>query len=116
MSGAPRDFAELEARAKGGEAQAQYLFSAVLSRMGRKPESRQWLERAAAAGLPDALFTQATNLLSGVDGARDLPRAERMLHEAVGKGSQAAQRALALMVALGANAAPDWTQAARLVT
>ena len=57
MSG-PRDLAGLEARAKAGDAQAQYLLSAVLSRQGRKPESRQWLERAAAAGLADALYTQ----------------------------------------------------------
>jgi len=114
MSG-PRDLAELEARAKAGDAQAQYLLSALLSRQGRKPESRQWLERAAAAGFADALYTQATNLLSGVEGVRDLGRAERMLREAVGKRSQAARRSLALMLALGANAPPDWAQAAGLI-
>ena len=114
MSG-PRDLAELEARAKAGDAQAQYVLSAVLSRQGRKLDSREWLRRAVAAGHPDALFTHATNVLNGLDGPRDLPRAEQMLRDAVAKGSQAARRPLALISALGITGKPDWLKAIELI-
>ncbi|MBI1212243.1 MAG: hypothetical protein GC190_12325 [Alphaproteobacteria bacterium] len=114
MSG-PRDLAELEARAKAGDAQAQYVLSAVLGRQGRKVDSREWLRRAVAAGHPDALFTQATNILSGIDGPRDVKRAEQILRDAVAKGSQAARRPLAVMYALGVTGRVDWLKAIELI-
>ena len=77
---APREFTELEVRAKAGDLRSQYMLSAALRRRGRKDESREWLGRAAAAGYGDAIFTQATITLRGVDGAPpDLPYAERAL-------------------------------------
>ena len=114
MSG-PRDLAELEARAKAGDAQAQYILSAVLSRQGKKVDSREWLRRAVAAGYPDALYTQATNLMSGLDGPPDFQRAEQILRDATAKGSQAARRTLALVRAVGATDKPDWLKAAELL-
>lgn len=111
----PRDLAELEARAKAGDAQAQYIMSALLSKQGRKLDSREWLRRAVAQGHPDALFTQGTNVLQGLDGPRDIVRAEQMLRDAAAKGSQAARRPLALMAALGALSKPDWLKAIDLI-
>lgn len=106
---------QLEFHAKGGNAHAQYLLSAALRREGRKEESRLWLARAADGGFADAICTQATIALRGVDGARDLLLAERLLREAVALGSNAARRILAPLLATGANAAPDWQAAVRLI-
>jgi TPR repeat protein len=114
MSG-PRDLAELEARAKTGDAQAQYVLSAVLSRQGKKLDSREWLRRAVASGHPEALFTHGTNVLNGLDGPRDVARAEQILRDAVAKGSNAARRPLAVMSALGANGKADWLKAIELI-
>jgi hypothetical protein len=110
-----QEFAQLEFHAKGGNAHAQYLLSAALRREGRKDESRLWLARAADGGYGDAICTQATIALRGVDGTRDLVLAERLLRQAIAQGSIAARRILAPLLATGANAAPDWKAAVSLI-
>ena len=110
-----QEITQLEVHARGGNAHAQYLLSAAFRRAGRKEESRVWLARAAAGGYGDAICTQATIALKGVDGVVDLPLAERALREALAKGSRTAGRLLAVMLATGGNAEPDWQSGVALI-
>jgi prolyl 4-hydroxylase len=115
MSVTPEARAEVERKAQGGDARAQYVLSALLGREGRKPESRAWLAKAAESGDLDAQFTQACLVLDGVDAPRDLVAAVRMLRETGERGGAAALRTLAVLTALGVAGEASSTEAVALL-
>jgi prolyl 4-hydroxylase len=115
MAITPQALAEIERKAQGGDARAQYMLSAVLGRAGRKEEGRAWLAKAVQGGDLDAQYTTACLLLDGVDGARDLPRAVQMLRETGERGGTAALRTLAVLVALGVDCEANVTGAMALL-
>lgn len=108
-------FADLEAKAKGGDPQAQYAMSAFLSRAGRRSEADEWLAKAVAFGHPDALFTAATGNLKGVGGTKDTGQAIAQLRAAVDRKGNAARRLLAALTAAGVGCASDWNAAVSLL-
>lgn len=115
MAISPQVLADIERKAQGGDARAQYTLSALLGRLGRKEESRAWLAKATQAGDLDAQYTTACLLLDGVDGPRDLPGAVQMLRDTGERGGAAALRTLAVLVALGIECAPSSTEAVNLL-
>jgi prolyl 4-hydroxylase len=93
---------EIERRAEAGEAEAQYALAAICQERREPDAARQWLERAAAQGHADALFTIAGAKLTAAEGARAAcAEAVAGLEEARAKGSLAALRALAALTAAG---------------
>lgn len=103
-------------RAEAGEPDAQYALAAMLASQKRADESLLWLDRAAAGGHADALFTLAAAKLSGVGGFDvDLAAAIEGLGKARAKGSMAALRMLAALTAAGRNGAKDWPRALEMM-
>src|SRR5262249_4560107 len=107
--------AALEARAKAGDAVAQFELAVTLDRAGRRTEATPWLERAGEGGNPDALTMLAVTDLSGVEKPRDESRALERLRRAVDGGGTPAARLLAVLTAIGVRASPDWGKAIALV-
>src|SRR6185503_405268 len=99
MSG-PRDLAELEARAKAGDAQSQYVLSAILSRQGRTLDAREWPRRALA--LVCAL---------GVNSKADWLKAMELLVNAALAGHGPALRDVGLLIEMAAPGDPRATVA-----
>lgn len=97
----------LKARARAGDAGAQYRLAAMLAQAGDAAGAKEWLGKAAASGHPGALYTQATELLSGPPARMEPARAAAMLQEAVEKGGLGAARLLAVLKTLGLGAATD---------
>ncbi|MBB5517982.1 prolyl hydroxylase family protein [Amphiplicatus metriothermophilus] len=97
----------LRARANAGDAAAQYRLAAMLAQAGDAASAKEWLEKAAASGHPGAIYTRATELLSGPPAHMAPVRAADMLREAVEKGGLGAARQLAALKTLGLGAATD---------
>ncbi|GAB4517806.1 MAG: hypothetical protein Kow00133_02440 [Amphiplicatus sp.] len=97
----------LKARARAGDNGAQYRLAAMLAQAGDTAGAKEWLEKAAASGHPGALYTQATELLSGPAARMEPARAAAMLQDAVDKGGLGAARLLAILKSLGLGAATD---------
>jgi prolyl 4-hydroxylase len=115
MANGSPDIAEVERRARAGDASAQYMLSAMLARSGRREESRVWLKCAVDAGDVDALYTFACLKLDGVDGPRDVLGAVEILKAASENGGAAATRTLAALTALGSVNEPSLTAAIDLL-
>ncbi len=105
----------LEEKAAKGDAGAQYRLAAVLAQAGRTDEAGPWLQKAAAAGHPGALYTQATEMLSKPPEEMDPPQIAALLERAANAGGAAAARQLAVLKALGLGTLEDWSGAVRLV-
>ncbi len=106
------DMNDIERRARAGEADAQYALAAHHSHSQRPEEARRWLEKAAAGGHPDAMFTLSAARLAGVGGlAADLSAAIEGLVAAKEKGSAAALRMLAALTAAGVAGEGGWDEA-----
>lgn len=103
--------ADLEARAGAGDAAAQYALAAAYDRAGAPEKAEFWLERAAAARHPGALYTMATQRLAGPGDAARAEEAARFLTTAAENGGGAAMRQLAVLAALGLGVAEDWAAA-----
>ena len=97
--------------AASGDAAAQYRLAAHYDRTGKEAEARQWTEKAAAAGHPGALYTQATQLLSAQPEKMRVDEAVTMLSLAADAGGAAALRQLAVLTALGLGVERSWTSA-----
>lgn len=103
---------EIEERARGGDAAAQYALASELARASRPEEARSWLEKAAAQDHADALFTLSAARLSGVGGLGvDLDAAISGLRRASGKNCAAATRMLAALTAGGIAGEGGWPEA-----
>jgi hypothetical protein len=107
MGESPKDLA---ARARSGDARAQYLYAANLAGAGRRDEAETWLQAAASNGEPDALYTLATRELKSID---SVGKAVDLLSQA--KGGAAAARLLSVLRAEGYGLAPDWDGAVAAV-
>jgi len=106
----------LTARAEAGDAHAQYALAAELNAAGRTDEARRWLECAANAGHPDALFTVAAARLAGAGGVQpDRAAAIDGLTRAAAAGNLAAKRLLAALYAKGFGVTRDWRKACALL-
>ncbi|MFZ5616121.1 MAG: 2OG-Fe(II) oxygenase [Pseudomonadota bacterium] len=103
---------DIERRAEAGEAAAQYALAAALAGRQQAEAARLWLERAAAQGHADALFTLAGAVLTTTEAARER-RTEAIdgLKAARDKGSVAALRVLAALKAAGLDGEADWPAA-----
>ena len=97
--------------AASGDAAAQYRLAAHYDRSGKEVEARQWTEKAAAAGHPGALYTQATQLLSARPEDLRIGEAVTMLSLAADAGGAAALRQLAVLSALGLGVERNWKSA-----
>jgi hypothetical protein len=104
----PPSIEEVIARARAGEARAQYVLAASLSRAGKRDEAEGWLQSAAKGGEPDALYTLATRELHSMKGAA---RAVELLSRAAAGGGTPAARLFAVLRAQGYGIEPDWTGA-----
>ncbi len=102
--------------AAAGDAAAQYRLAAHYDREGRKDDARHWTAKAAAAGHPGALYTQATELLSAPPGEMRVSDAVAMLQRAAKAGGAAALRQLAVLTALGLGVKRDWAGAVKLLS
>lgn len=87
----------------------------ALVRAGRGAEAAALLERAAAAGDPDALLQLATWRLMGQSVPRDLPEARRLLAQAAALGQPQAAVMEAALTANGSGAPADWPRAVALL-
>ena len=106
---------EIEARARGGDVNAQYQLAAMLDQAGRKDDARAWSEKAAAAGHPGAMYTLACAMLSVPPAEMKIGEAVSLLTRAGDAGGAAAKRLLAVLAALGLGAAQDWRVAVGLL-
>ena len=97
--------------AASGDAAAQYRLAAHYDRSGKEAEAREWTEKAASAGHPGALYTQATQLLSAKPEEMRIGEAVTMLGLAADAGGAAALRQLAVLTALGLGVERSWTNA-----
>lgn len=109
------DAQALEARARAGDAAAQFALAVTLDRAGRRAEATTWLETAATAGHVEALALLAVGDLQGLERPRDTARALARLRRAVELGGNSARRLMAVLVAIGVGEAPDWRKAVALV-
>ncbi|NWG91369.1 MAG: 2OG-Fe(II) oxygenase [Parvularculaceae bacterium] len=101
--------AELERLAQADDAEAQYALAAQFAQAQQADEAKYWLERSAALGHPDALFTLAGGLLTASEGAVERrPEAIAGLREAAARGSLAALRILAALTAAGVAGEGGW--------
>jgi len=105
----------LTEQAAAGDAGAQYRLAAALEREGRKGEAKTWLGKAAKAGHPGAVYTQATQMLSLPPDQMQPVKAAAMLQRATARGGGAAARQLAVLKALGLGVQKDWAGAVALV-
>lgn len=105
------DMNALLARAEQGDARAQYLLSAALSRAGDRQNADRWLQSAARLGEPDAGYTLATRCLQT---SRGVDEAASLLTDAAAAGSLIAKRLLAVLYAEGLGVDPDWSHASGL--
>lgn len=80
--------------------------------MANTPED---VERDAAAGEPEALYTLATWRLFAQHGPRDLAAAHALLRKAAGKGHVLAARTRAHLIANGTGSRADHEEARRLL-
>ncbi len=106
---------DLESMAAAGDAAAQYRLAAHYDRLGREDEARRWNEKAAAAGHPGALYTQATELLSASPDEMRVDDAVSALTRAADAGGAPAMRQLGVLMALGLGVKADWQGAAALI-
>ena len=107
----PRDLESLKNRAENDDAQAQYTLAAALSQAGRRDEAEQWLQRAAAAGHGDAIYTLATRKLQTLSGAQEAVE----LLTGVTERSAVAATLLAVLCAKGLGTRQDRPQSMSLV-
>ncbi|MGE5183948.1 MAG: 2OG-Fe(II) oxygenase [Acidobacteriota bacterium] len=77
--GQPISIEEAIARAKAGDAEAQYALSAALHQAGKLDESLDWLRLAASRGLVPARLALAALLMDGQGCPRDLQQAGDLL-------------------------------------
>ena len=106
---------ELEALARGGDADAQYRLAARLDRVGRREEAGGWTRKAADAGHPGALYTLACEMLSVPPDQMQVGEAVRLLKRAADAGGAGALRLLGVLTALGLGVQQDWAGAVKLV-
>jgi TPR repeat protein len=78
---------ELRRAAEAGHARSMYAYAAYLGGgVAKQPlEATRWLERAASAGYPEALFDLGVSLSQG-EGARNFPRAAECYRQAAEAG------------------------------
>ena len=105
------DIKALHERAEQGDARAQYLLAAALSRAGDRQAADRWLQSAARLGEPDAGYTLATRLLQTSLGATE---AAALLTASAMAGSLSANRLLAVLYAEGVGVEDDWRGGATL--
>lgn len=106
------DLKALHARAGQGDARAQYLLAAALSRAGDRRGADRWLQSAARLGEPDAGYTLATRRLQTAQGAAE---AAALLTASASAGSLSAKRLLAVLHAEGLGVETNERQAAAFV-
>ncbi|MEQ1930891.1 MAG: 2OG-Fe(II) oxygenase [Parvularculaceae bacterium] len=109
------ELADLKAQAEKGDAAAQYRLAAVLDRAGDRKAADVWLDRAAAAHYPAALYSKAVGLLEKAPTSVSAAEAARLLKHAAEGGNGAAGRRLAVLKALGLGTDEDWAGAVALV-
>lgn len=108
----PPSLRDIERLAESGDATAQYALAAALSSRQQPEAARLWLERAAAQGHADALFTLAGALLTTTEAAAEhREQALAGLKDARNRGSIAALRVLAALKAAGLDGEADWPAA-----
>jgi len=112
MSGPPQS---LEARARAGDAAAQFEFAVTLDRAGRRAEATSWMEAAARGDHVEALAILAVSDLQGMERQRDPASALARLTRAVSLGGNSARRLLAVLTAIGAAGEASWAKAVALV-
>ncbi|MFM9862691.1 MAG: 2OG-Fe(II) oxygenase [Micropepsaceae bacterium] len=111
MSG---DTKALEAKARAGDAAAQFELAVTLDRAGQRLVATSWLEAAGTSGHPEALALLAIRDLQGLETRPDPARARERLERAVSLGGNTARRLLATLTANGVFADPNWTRALSL--
>jgi prolyl 4-hydroxylase len=102
------DVQALEARARAGDANAQFELAGALDRAGHRPEATSWMEAAAASGHVEALAVLAVSDLQGIEVPKNPRRALERLAKAVSLGGNSARRLLAVLRAIGVLGVPDW--------
>lgn len=107
---------EFERRARAGEPGAQYALAAIFAGRRQADLARHWLEKAAAQGHADAIFTLACHRLTATEGAADhRADAVAMLEQARDLGSIAALRSLAALTAAEFIGDDGWAGALRMM-
>lgn len=103
---------EFEQRARNGDADAQYALSAIFVQRNRADIALEWLNRAAAQGHADALFTLACHLLTTTEGSPEHRTTTiAALDDARARGSLSALRMLAALTAAGLAGDEGWAGA-----
>lgn len=111
MSG---DTKALEAKARAGDAAAQFELAVTLDRAGQRIVATSWLEAAGASGHVEALPLLAVRDLQGIETRPDPARARERLERAVSLGGNTARRLLATLSAVGVFGEPHWVRALNL--
>ena len=107
---------DLEQMAAAGDAAAQYRLAAHFDQSGRPDDARHWMEKAAAAGHPGALYTKAAAILVAPPDEMEIDQAVSYLKAACDGGGAAALRQFAVLTALGLGVKRDWAGAVTLLT
>jgi hypothetical protein len=108
------DTKALEAKARAGDAAAQFELAVTLDRAGQRIVATSWLEAAGNSGHVEALALLAIRDLQGLETRPDPPRARERLERAVSLGGNTARRLLATLTANGVFTDPNWTHALNL--
>ena len=106
---------EIEAKANVGDAAAQYRMAAMLDQRGDLDGAKRWLNAAADAGHPAALYTIATQLLSKTQDEMPVDEAVALLRRAMDAGNPAAMGQLAVLSAFGLGIEQSWREAVSLL-
>lgn len=109
MSGT--SFSDWEAAARAGDAEAAYRLSGALHGSGRHAEAAAYLEKAARAGHPGALYTHALQQLPARPTRDDGVRVLAQLEEAARRGAVGARLKRAVLIAFGLGAQRSWPAA-----
>ena len=107
---------DLEQLATAGDAAAQYRLAAHFDQSGRPEDAQVWMEKAAAAGHPGALYTKAAAILALPPDDMKIDQAVSYLKRACESGGAAALRQFAVLTALGLGVERDWAEAVSLLT
>lgn len=108
------DAKALEAKARAGDANAQFQLAIALDRAGNRLVATSWLEAAAVSGHGEALGLLAVRDLQGLETDPNPSRARERLERGVAAGANTPRRLLATLTATGVFGPPDWRRAMSL--
>jgi localization factor PodJL len=105
------DAGSLDARAAGGDAEAQYDYATELYQSGDTKGAVSWLEKSAKQGNAKAQLQLGSLYLKGAGVTRNIMQARKWLEMAANNGDALAMHDLAVLYSGGEGRKPDYARA-----